>query len=132
MIKKLILEYLDEVDEAINSAGPADGIFGMGKSPKDDPCHERFYADIGKAVAEIKDGNEAFEAASELIRADKDYNCPQMASLMLTAVQGHVLTLLPLLNAEQKKSLKDYFDENIPRWQRLPVQRQLYKALKEV
>ena len=131
VITGLIENYLEEVDAAIKAAGPADGLFGMRKGPKDDPCHQKFYDAVGEAVAGIQNGDEAFAAASELIRADKKYDCPQMAALTLTAAQNHIMTLLPLLSSEQKDSLKKYFDTSIPRWERLPTQKQLYKALKQ-
>ena len=130
-IKFIIEDYLEKVDNAISAARPADGLFGFSKGPKDDPCHQKFYDDIEKAVSQIKSSDEAYAVADELLRAESSYSCPQMASLMLTAVQGHVINLVPLLNAEQKNSLRIYFDESIPRWKRLPVQKKLYQLLKE-
>ena len=130
-IKCLIENYLKEVDDVLRSARPFDGILGLGKRPADNPCHGIFIDNVGKAVAEVKDSEEAFAVADELIRANENYDCSMMTSLSMTAAQGHILKLLPLLTSEQKKELKVYFDKHIPKRKRLPVQEELYRALKQ-
>ena len=38
--------YLDEARKVELARKPGEGIFGIGKRPSDDPCHDRFAANL--------------------------------------------------------------------------------------
>lgn len=126
----LIETYLAELDRVITKSKPTDGLFGFGSSVKNHPCHEQFFDAVGEAVAGIADEEEAGEAARAILYADSSYDCPNSAKLMLTAIQGHIKKLIPLLSEEDKAEIKAYYDLKIPRGQRLPVQKEVYNMLK--
>ena len=47
-LKERYLRYDEEATLVRKKASPADGLFGFGNDPKNHPCHELFYEDIGK------------------------------------------------------------------------------------
>ena len=40
-IKKICGDYIAEAEELERKRKPADGLFGIGTKPADDPCHDR-------------------------------------------------------------------------------------------
>ena len=128
MMKNLIEKYIAEVAALSASSRPLSGIFGFRGGVGDSPCHLAFYNAM-KELTEAEDCD-AYEAVRLLLRADSSYEAPNAARFMLTAVQGLAIPLAERLNREQKAEFRQYFDEHIPRRRRLPVQDQLYKALK--
>ena len=67
--------YDKEATLVRKKASPADGLFGFGNDPKNHPCHELFYEEIGKwtkAFLETKpNAQDALEAAGFLIEAPR-------------------------------------------------------------
>ena len=126
-MKNLIEEYIAEVKTVSKNSRPFSGIFGFKGGVGNSPCHLRFYNAM-KEVTESDDCS-AYEAVSLLLRADSEYEAPNAAKLMLTAVQGLAIPLVEKLDDAQRAEFRQYFDDNIPRRKRLPVQDQLYKAL---
>ena len=47
-LKERYRQYDEEATLVRKKASPADGLFGFGNDPKNHPCHELFYEDIGK------------------------------------------------------------------------------------
>ena len=129
MINKLIEDYIAQVKEAARTSKPLSGLFGMKGGISDSPCHLAFYNAL-KEVTESEDCD-AYETVGLLLRADSAYEAPKAGLFMLTAVQGLAIPLVEKLSAGQKAEFRQYFDEKIPRRKRLPVQDQLYKALKK-
>lgn len=128
-INNLIEDYIEEVKDAIRSSKPLAGVFGLRGGIGDSPCHMKFYDSL-KELIESGDFD-AYETVRLLLHADSSYEAPDAAKFMLTAVQGLAIPLVPKLSAEQRGEFKQFLDDNVPRRKRLPVQDQLYKALKK-
>lgn len=128
-MKNLIEDYIAEVRSVSKSSKPLAGVFGFKGGVGDSPCHMAFYNAM-KEVTE-SDDCDAYEAVDLLIRADSAYEAPNSAKFMLTAAQGLAIPFVEKLSDEQKAEFLKYFDDNIPKRKRLPVQDQLYKALKK-
>lgn len=125
-LHELVKRYADEVTALEAAAKPTDGLFGIGSSPKNDPCHVRFFETMRQAVSE----GDAYENVCFLLRAPQDCFVPDSCRLMLEAIHGLAEPLVEKLTAEQCRELMVWYDENVPKRKRLPVQRSLYKALR--
>ena len=127
-------QYDEEANLVRKKAAPADGLFGFGNDPKNHPCHELFYEDIGKwtkaFLASDPDPEQSYAAARFLITAPVE--CSSKESYwMMYAAQGWCRELVCRLDAGDCGKLRDVFDRLYPRRDRMPVQQELYKALKK-
>ena len=136
-MEKLRKRYEDYVEQAImirKKAGPLAGIFGLSNGPQDDPAHVIFYEDVQKWVADFMktdpDGAASFEAARFLICASAEMGQAD-SYWMMYAAQGLARVLIPRLTAENCRLLQNFYDENYPAKERMPVQKDLYKQLKK-
>lgn len=127
-LENLIQDYLSTTDIIIKNQKPFAGIFGFSGGISKDGCHEVFLNKLQRTLEE-DDTLDAYEVVKFLLYADTRYECQRSVSFMLTAIQGLAVPYISKLSDEQKKEFKDYFDKNIPRRTRLPVQDKLYKEL---
>ena len=127
-IENLILDYIEEVRTVIKNSKPLAGVFGLKGGVGDDPCHMKFYEKLSEALKEVDD---PYQTVKLLIEAEKKYDAPKAATFMLSAIHGLAIPLVGDLDASQKAELIAYYDENVKKRDRLPVQVQLYKALKK-
>lgn len=133
-IDELIRSYIATVEALNKKARPFDGVFGMGNDVRKDPCHMKVYEDIQAAVEAAVAGGiypeEADRAAETLLKAESSYTCPSCCGMMLTAFQGHIIPLTKHMSAAKREELRAWMDTTTPKRRRLPVQNNLYKALK--
>lgn len=127
-------DYRAELAQAEKKQKPTDGLFGLGHSIKDDPCHdrldERIAALVQQAAAEHIDAKLAAQALRLLYTQTSLYPYPESARWMLYATERHGLQLVPLLTREDAAELCREYGKRYKLWDRLPVQRQLHQALK--
>ena len=125
--------YLKDAIQVEKNRKPGEGIFGIGKRPSDDPCHDRFAADLKEwleAFGEEKpESAEIREVLSLIYRAPKKYSDPKSSFWMLIAVQSLTLGLIPRLSESDARALVGEFAGLYKRWERLPVQKQILDAL---
>ena len=133
-IKQICSDYIAAAEKVENERKPADGLFGMGKKPADDPCHDRFAEKLGDALKEIASccsgSSEAKEILSYLYRLPKEHTEPVSIFWMLNAVHGLTLPLIDCLSHEDAVYLRKQYTSDYKRWERLPVQEDVVKALK--
>lgn len=134
LLKERYRKYEEEANLVRKKSSPADGLFGFGNDPKNHPCHELFYEDVGKwmqgFLAEQPDARSSYEAARFIIGAPAE--CSSRESYwMMYAAQGWCRELVGRLDSDGCAALRDLFDELYPRRDRMPVQQALYKALKK-
>ena len=137
MLQKLfeIYDHYDQVlHKVLEEASITDGLFGMGDDPRNNPCHIAFYEGVEKWVAEFcqgePDNTAAFEAAEQIITAAaKKRGDPSF--WFLFAAQGHAKPLIAKLTTHQCAELRGFYDDNYPRLERMPVQKEVYKLLKK-
>lgn len=134
-LEALYNDYIDFVQELERNRKPGEGLFGMRSGPKDDPCHERFAADVKKLLEDFRNTSPGSEDCAALLRymftvpeAWQELTC---AYWMLIAVQGFGLDLIGYLNPVDAKALAEFFSAAYPRRIRLPVQEKLLKRLKQ-
>lgn len=127
-LDNLIQDYISTANTVIKNQKPLAGVFGFGKSISNDACHEVFLDKLQKTLEEDTE-MDAYEIVQFLLQAENNYECPKSVKFMLVAIQGLAVPYVSKLTLEQKKEFKDYFDHNIPKHMRLPVQDKLYKEL---
>ena len=132
-INKLIDNYIAEVNTVIENSKPSDGLLGFGSGPKDHPCHMDFYnkmeALMQSFAASSPDADSANAAAEILIKCSSEKPCPQEAYWMLVVIQQLATPTIKYLSSDERSALKSWYDDNIPRRTRLPIQKTLYKEL---
>ena len=133
-LKERYRQYDEEATLVRKKASPADGLFGFGNDPKNHPCHELFYEDIGKWTKDFletqPDARDSFDAARFLIAAPKEI-AGRESYWMMYAAQGWCRELVSRLDADGCAELRTLFDELYPKRDRMPVQQELNKALKK-
>ena len=127
-------KYRQDLEEYARKSKPTDGLLGFGHSLKDDPCHERFDERVKEAVDGIISASPTPEAAKQtvsiLLRSDTQ-SWPLAAQWMLRAIERHILPLIPFLSPDASAAFQKEYAARYKPWDRLPVQREIYKALKQ-
>lgn len=127
-------DYRTELAEAEKKQKPADGLFGLGHSIKDDPCHERLderiAAIVNQAAEEGVGSKQAALALRQIFTQTSLYRYPISAQWMLYATERHGMLLVPLLTREDAVELCRAYGKRYKVWDRLPVQKELHQALK--
>ena len=134
-LEQVFEAYRQEVEAYLRKSKPTDGLLGFGRSLKDDACHDRFDERIAQAVEKIcqaaPDPDQAEKAIRMLISRTDLQAWPLAAQWMLRAIERHSLPLIPFLSREAASGLyREYADRYRP-WDRLPVQKEVLKALKQ-
>ena len=124
--------YDEEATLVRKKAKPTDGLLGFGNDPRNHPCHQRFYEDVGqwtKAFLETRPNpQDSLETARFLIAAPK--TCGSHDSYgMMYAAQGWCRELVDRLDAEGCAELCTLLEELYPKRDRMPVQLELLEAL---
>ena len=133
-LEQAFADYRTDLENYEKKSKPTDGLLGFGHSLRDDACHERLDERIERTVAGIReakpDPNQAERAVRLLLYQGKRTDWPLAAQWMLRAVERHALPLIPFLSKDDASAfLQDYTSRYRP-WDRLPAQKQVYKALK--
>ncbi|MCR5089506.1 MAG: hypothetical protein K6C08_08350 [Oscillospiraceae bacterium] len=127
--------YLEQALTAERNRKPGEGLFGFGKKPADDPCHDRFVADLEAMLTEFGETAPSSEETAGVLRrmyeAPRINREPQSAYWVLLAVQKLTLPLIERLDSEDTAKLLEYYRKAYPRRERLPVQDQILAALKK-
>ena len=131
-IEALYDAYLLTAAELEKNRKFGDGILGLRPGPADDPCHQRFAAELEALLRECAAEASSAEAAEILqLLFDKadDKRMPLSAYWMLIAVQGLGSGLIPLLDKAEAAALLELYSAQYPRRERLPVQNRILKQL---
>ena len=125
--------YLEKAIQVEQNRKPGEGIFGIGKKPSDDPCHERFLEELKKWLEAFERSEPESpmirEALSLIYQAPKKFPEPKSSYWMLIAAQGLTKELIPRLNAPDAEALATEFSAAYKRWERLPIQKEILDAL---
>ena len=134
-LRALYESYLRKAEEVEQGRKPFDGVFGLGRKPGDDLCHDRFVEEIEEWIRAFRDTMPDSVAAREVLEmmfhAPRDLPAPQSAYWILMAVQGYGQMLIPQLSPQDAAELAADYEKTFPRRERMPVQKQLLAALKQ-
>lgn len=127
-------KYIQDVEEVYRNAKPVDGLFGWGDDPRKDPCHMRFYEDAERWTKQFLNAApgeaEVFEVVRFMLEIPAQYR-EKHCFWFLYAAQGLTREMIPLLQGVHCTGLRDFYDENYPRRDRMPVQKDVYRLLKK-
>lgn len=133
-LNMLYERYLDEAEEVERNRKPGEGIFGIGKKPSDDPCHDRFVARLGAWMERLLESKPDSATVRDVLRvvytAPKKHPQPASAYWVLIAVQSLTKDLIPCLCQADAAELTEEYNKTYKRWERLPVQKQILDGLK--
>lgn len=111
-----------------------EGAFGAKGGPKDDPCHDRFAAQLRELLTEFASSapelSEIRQMLACLFQAPRQAEVPGSAYWMLLAVQGLGLDLIAKLSPGDAAALAAAYERDHPRRMRFPVQNQVLRELK--
>ena len=127
-------EYEQKLSQAEKEAGLFAGAFNMGDDPRKDACNQVFYENVGSWVQSFLEGSPSPQEAARAAEWILGYPAAHRQSStywMTYAAQGHAGALIPLLQREAAQKLCRDFDDQYPRMDRMPVQRELMKALNQ-
>lgn len=113
---------------------PTDGFLGFGHSLRDDACHARLDERVEQTISELcasqPSPEEAERAVRFLLLRDDVQSWPTACQWMIRAVERHSLPLIPFLTREAAAAFLREYGERYSRWERLPAQKEVFKALK--
>lgn len=126
--------YIDKVNEIRKNSKVTAGLLGLTKGPKDDPCHDRFAEELEAKIKEFASGDPASGEVYLLLAYM--YSVPlrnkddSMVYWMFTAVHSFTYDLICRLDRKDAEKLYDRYVKDYPRWERLPAQKKIIKALR--
>ena len=127
--------YLAGMENARRSGRSVDGLFGLGRNATAEQCQDAFVASLTSAVdnfaASRPEGQDVCDAVRFILAQAHEHRESRSAYWMLLASHALAIPLVELLSAEQAREIREYFEGEYPRRERLPVQKELLKALKD-
>lgn len=133
-LKEIYESYIQKVAKVMKNASAVDGLFGWGDDPRKHPCHMEFYEAVEDYLQQLLQNSPSedavFEAADLIIRTAADHKGKATYWYMFAA-HGLCKDLVSLMTPVHCAGLRDFYDDNYPKIERLPVQRDLYKLLKK-
>lgn len=110
------------------------GIWGMGDDPRNHHCHDQFYQEVDAWVMEFlytQPDAAAVAEAVKLILGAADERRNRESYWYSFAAQSHVGPMIPWLRAADARAIADWYDTVYTKLERLPAQRNMYKALRK-
>ena len=131
-LKELYEAYFEKSAEVRRKAPPFAGFWGFGNDPAKDACHEAFYESVQEWVSNFHDANpdHVLEVVKFIYAAPLEHRGEDVYGY-LYAAHGLTMSLIPRLRPEDCAELAQWYNGKYPRHQRLPMQQQVWKALKE-
>lgn len=131
-LKSIYADYDQAVQEVRKNARAFDGIFGLGKDPRKDACHDRFYQEVGAWVTEflaaVPSQEELLEAALFITEAPAVYEGKECYWYMY-ASHGHMKPFIGLLTPQNRQTVKAKMEALYKKRERMPLQKEILKLL---
>ena len=132
-LDQVFARYRQDLEDYRKKSSPMDGLLGFGHPLGRDYCHDRLDEGIAGIVQEMgrdMPGQEKVEAVVRRLLMHDAREWPDAAEWMLRAAERHTLPLIPFLSAEAARALCVEYAARYRPWDRLPAQKEVYKALK--
>ena len=133
-LRKCYETYLSEAEQVWKSRSAWDGALGIGSSSKDHPCHVVFYEAVEAWVRSFMNNDPSGEVAEEAVRfvlqTSEKYK-GQFTYWTMFAAHGLMCPLIGLVSPGFASEMRKWYDAYLPRRDRLPVHKDLYKRLKK-
>ena len=125
--------YREEAEMVRKNRPFLEGVFGVGSASKDHPCHTVFLETVEKWVsAVVQEGNtEKAEFGLRYVVCTSEEDKEAFSYWTMFAAHGLARPLVDLVSPQCAGEMRRWYDEKLPRWERLPVHKDLYKKLKK-
>lgn len=134
-MQALYQAYVDKALKLEQERQPGQGLLGFGAKPADDPCHEIFVQQMKEtASAFARQGLPSQDVQAMIgfmLHAPHMYREPQSVYWTLVAAQAAALPLIERIGKEDAARLQQKFARDFRPWQRLPVQKEVFRALEK-
>ena len=133
-LKEIYEHYIQETETIWEERSFLDGAFGIGASTKNHPCHTRFFNHVEAWVETFLKGEPEEEAAEQALVYVLKMSQTQVDKLSYWptyAAHGLVRPLVDFISPRCAGEMRQWYDENLPRKDRMPVHKDLYKKLKK-
>ena len=133
-LKEIYERYIETAETVWEERPIWDGAFGIGASTKDPPCHQEFYKNVERWVENILKNAPDRETAEQAIAYVLQTSQAQKGKLSywpMYAVHGLMRPLVDFISPRCAGEMRQWYDENLPRKDRMPVHKDLYKKLKK-
>ena len=133
-LKEIYERYIEEAETVWKERPIWDGAFGIGASTKDHPCHTRFFKNVEAWMENFLKGEPREETAEQAIVYVLQMPQTQVDKLSYWptyAAHGLVRPLVGYISPRCAGEMRQWLDENLPRRDRMPVHKDLYKKLKK-
>lgn len=132
-LERIFSDYRADLENCGKKYKPADGLFGITRSVKDDECHDRFDVRVEELIREFVSSESSSEIARQLTEIllfpDHFQDWPVSAQWMLGAAERHSAPLIPLLSPDAAGEIYRRYTLRYPPRDRLPVQKKICRAL---
>lgn len=133
-LKDIYEQYPLQLAKVIQDAPPLAGVWGMGDDPRNHPCHNQFYEGVQAFLEQLlaSDPSEelVFQVTQWILMTPARYKHHDTYWYMYAA-QGLCLGMIDRLSPAHCAQLREAYDANFPKRDRMPVQEKLYKGLKK-
>ena len=127
--------YLEGMEEARRSRRSVDGLLGLGGGAGSERCQDDFVAALKVAVetfaASEPSALDVCDTVSYMLSAAREHRSSDSAYWMLLASHAMAMPLIDMLTAQQARYLRESYEQDYPRRERFPVQKEVIKALKK-
>lgn len=123
--------YIRQCRQVAIDAPYGAGLLSSGKDPRNHPCHDAFYEEVGQMIADFSRQDADPEPVIRYMLEIPYFYANEDACWYLFGVQNHVMPLIPLLSRDARRAIGDWFSRLVPRRQRLPVQEEILSLLKQ-
>lgn len=133
-LEQIYQAYEEKLSQARQKAGVFAGAFNMGDDPRKDACNQVFYEQTKEWVSDFLSEETDPQMSAKVVEWILLYPARHRESetyWMTYAAQKHAEELIPLLEQKDAKKLQAEFLEQYPKKDRLPVQRELERRLRE-
>ena len=133
-LKSIYAAYIAAAAKAEKNKSTWNGAFGIGASTKDHPCHDDFYEAMeawSEAFMKKQPSQaEAEEAVAYIFEMSEQFR-GKLPYWYMYAAHGFTKPIIGLVSPEFAGRMRVWYNERIPRQDRMPVQREVFKLLKK-
>lgn len=131
-LEKLYVDYKEEAYNVRKKARVFDGILGLGKDPRNHPCHQAYYDAVGAWVEEFiaaAPEQEQLMAAATYILEAPSACVGEECYWFMFAAHGHLRPIIPHLSKENCAALAQNMEQLYKKRDRMPLQKEVLKML---
>lgn len=131
-LQELYAAYEPEATDAKKKSSYFASVLGTGNDHRNHPCHDLFYQGVGAVIGEFLSGAPSEQEVGLILQwllmtAAAHKNQPTY--WYLYAIHGYAAPLVELADPALCRQLQEQYNKAYPRYERMPVQNNIYKAL---